>query len=90
MILSIAWEVYHPSVALKQREMKCGKKQKQHDFTHVTLVPEILFACALYHLFQHLVVDVTQLERCSFRIESNAIKDMRKSRIAYVNIFKMC
>ena len=54
-------------------------------FTYVAVISEVFLACALYHLLQHLVVDVTQLERCSLRVESNPIKDMRKPEIINVN-----
>jgi len=58
--------------------VKPVRSNKQLKFTYVALVSQILFVRALYHLLQRLVVDVAQLECRGFRVESNAIKDVRK------------
>jgi hypothetical protein len=74
-----------PISGLGKDMCEARSQTKSHEFTYVALVSEILFIRTLYHLFQHLVVDIAQLERRSLRVEPNAIEDMRKSGTANVS-----
>ena len=74
-----------PSIRGLDQKGEEQNREKSNRLIYVALVSEIFFVSTLDHLLQHLVVDVTQLERRSLRVESSPIKDVRESAIVNVN-----